>query len=1668
MKNQIFIIIFFFGALSVLSQEKGIDVSVIGGLSTPLGTYKTEGVPNVTEDYGGFGIDHTFYGYEKIRKGGFFYNIDANYIFGKAGMGLSLGSFNHEISEIKYNIPFKTEFQGGKISGFYYGIGPNYNMGFSKIQFALMLRAGMINYKYEDFKAYYAEDDVTAPIEILGTKLKSDAKTNMPYASFAIKLSYPISKNLNIFTKFDILTTLGKGIEVADTYYLPFDVDSNDTINVFDVGHFTQIDFKRETNRFIKPKMLNVGIGLTYNLSFNKPRSIVETTEVNSIQNMEKSESKSDKPVMDNRSASQDDDNDDDNMESKIYAGTNGEFEITNDQTPNGFYSFKPGQAFSGTGTAYLPFIASTVAVEFEDIKVDQQAHLIDGKIIVKHNSSAPTYPREWLLGSIGTQVSNTVDFDHSQVKGLMDWADNQTNAVPGLEFLGTNSLQPANNPAISTPFVLELDPNNDSRFAITEMVFLPTKSEFNAVVALDVPPEWNSTDQIGFISKGVDFHLNDIVGNANKAEIVDDILIGNANNKIAFRFKKAAGSNHPGCYIQWNENGFQQYGIELETQFTRTWFKPVPDDGTSKSKATFIGTTPSWDDVILQGNLEKSEIVAGHGMIVEATGLSLDMSDSLNPTNITFPSDYSNLPNAQTDSLWRGFCAKNISIGLPREIQNNQGTPVTVSVDQLLIDNQGITMKLSANDIIQWPRANISDLNGSLDRVSANILAGTLIGYEVEGKINIPASSADSIQNPLQYTGYYIPANQVANTTVIPDSLSLTPNHRVLFLTVSPTGTIYSDLLKAKIELDPASEFYVLKSDSLKYFKMNLQGKLKYENISLVNRNETYSTTNTNGNTTVNTSSSINDHLTIDLEVEFEDLGFKYDSSKPTEKLTFSPPTWSLASPQKKIHGFPITINNIGYESLPLVDDEDLHGQINFDVITNLSSSIGATTGLGLEFEIKNDTVIEKKFNPTFIAAHLDSLAVYANLAAVKINGYLYIKNDSVYGKGYGGGLSALFKGINLSVDANGQFGITTYDNFNNKYRYWQVDAAVDFSQGIPFLPSMAIYGFKGGACRNMLLDVDTSDPTNITRTYIPHNGNLGFKAGLTIGTTPLVESFNADTEIEANFSTSGGGMQYLGFTGNFATNANISDRRNGKGKINGNLSVQYDYPTKHFYLGADANIHASPITSIPNYPVWLALDIDGLQNNWYFKCGEPDYTGANPNLNTVNINLTGSGTGMNLYEYFMFGNNLPSVGGFTNRFKNKYAINIGNEPGFGSNVSNISADGTSKLGIGMALGIGFEVDKSSEKHIDGKYYLNYGINAGAEVNLSYMRYDGSCGGYDPIGINYWRAKGSVGLYAKASAGVERRGNHPKTWTIADLRGGAWVQAEFPNPYYVKGAVDGRVKVGCVNNDNNCLVNRTVHVDFEKGIQCNNSTNTTTPQFEQHYATDEFNNDLVKYIAPNNNYNFPETSPLAVKYNYEPEEEFVVSELQADGSARMRMFKMKNKVYFKEQKPNGTWQDHFLEHRVNGIGEYQYRIAQPATVNISANQNAINSLSQQTGNNLMTATAVAYRNILPGTSSGNNTAIVSQSMPFYSLNNMSIAAVTPITSFPIPVPPYLNTLKPNTTYKIIVVATMKEFNQATNQWNDALNTDGTVVQETVSKVFRTGPMPPAYLLFTQ
>jgi len=251
-------------SLSLFGQNKGVEINFSAGTTMPVGRYAKETRPSVSEEFPTGAKLTQYYGYTKSRKGTSQFNLDVDYFFGKFGIGLSVGQFKHQIAGLKYDISMPVGFEGGNIGGFYYGIGPVYKAGIGKFTVDFTARTGMMKPDYTNFTGYYNGEDLPAPIPVLITEPAPESGTSLLYGSFGVRLSYPLSGKLSLFTKVDYLTGLGNKFKVADTYYLPVDYNRDQEINGFEASHFTQIDYKREEIRTLKPKMLNIGIGLTY------------------------------------------------------------------------------------------------------------------------------------------------------------------------------------------------------------------------------------------------------------------------------------------------------------------------------------------------------------------------------------------------------------------------------------------------------------------------------------------------------------------------------------------------------------------------------------------------------------------------------------------------------------------------------------------------------------------------------------------------------------------------------------------------------------------------------------------------------------------------------------------------------------------------------------------------------------------------------------------------------------------------------------------------------------------------------------------------------------------------------------------------------------------------------------------------------------------------------------------------------------------------------------------------------------------------------------------------------------------------------------------------------------------------------------------------------------
>ncbi|MEJ5995972.1 hypothetical protein WG904_16210 [Pedobacter sp. Du54] len=1294
-----------------------------------------------------------------------------------------------------------------------------------------------------------------------------------------------------------------------------------------------------------------------------------------------------------------------------ISAGFEGEFKIVVAQI-----AAETDGSITGKGTVTVPWLSTNIAVEFSKIRIDLNKRLTAGGIVTE-KSAGVNYIQSWLTANLTAIASNipvdgVVNWTNNQVNNVVAWANNNNYGFPDINYQANITAPPIPPNSLKMPFGVKFS-NADDKLMITEIVFKPNVSKINFLVQKEFTKGVNDY-KLGFTGKYFEIHPKRIDFSNGRVDLVEDISIPNlvSDPKMKFVFKKGVSGN--GCFIEWDSTGVKNIGLALDVKFSRDWLLPMPTSPDSV-KATVSGNGTSMHDILLTGNLPNCEIVGTNGIKISVNSLALDLSDTRNPAAMNFPTNYTSDTTTVGRLLWKGFYIKTLGLTLP-DTWKTGASPTQITATNTIIDDQGVTMKIKAKNVITFPQGRVSDMSASLDTLELSILKGSLTEGRAKGKLVLPISN-ETLTNTLKYTATFAQAGGANNFQIV----------------VLPSGPIDADILKGKITLSPTSTITASLSNTVKSMTINLNGSFDWggTDLSVID-------TATNTGAAAIRKKGIKG---IKFQMDFQNLSLGYTSNSAlnTNGMTFNPGTWSFASPQKRLANFPVTVKKVYYKQLTTVAPSDpnlkelLRGALMIDIVANLTDDIGGSTTVGGAFAVQmNKSAI--KFLPKFKGVFIEDIEVHADMPAVKIDGKLKMyDNDPVYGDGFLATLGVTFTAVSIQANALVQFGNTTYNNNNQYYRYWRAEADVKFNPGIPFLTGVGFYGFGGGAFYNMeaQLVTKTAPEVGFKYTFKPKKSSLGFSAMATIATLPKFETFNADVKLLAQFNANTGGLTKIGFTGDFWLAAKLEERE-PNAKIKGGVAVEYNFVDKIFYMSAALGVNVPPAIVTPA-PVGFVLNINGTTNKWYFKAGTPTST------NTVRI------FGVDLYSYLMFGNDIPAPTGFTTKFFNNYLAATGSSPSL-THLGTGGVDANTATGKGIAAGIGIEFSKNITKDLLRGLCRQWSIGgtvlAGAELNLSLMHQNGC------IGINGYRASGWLGLYGSVNASItgtsftKACGN--KSINLFKIKAGAWVTGKFPNPEYIAGALSADIDLF------DGLLKTHYDETFERGEDCNGTAVVTADAAQEDEAGD-FKNKLIQSVAPTSKYNFPITSPIDVRYGLVPDRIFDVSENQGDGTTKNRTFKMVVTKTLEIKNASGNWVPITLKTKVNNLGEHQYYIGGTINTTPAFGQNKaanLQVLNVNTGNTLMAAHGGLKAKF-----------IVSPIPP------------PPAPNYPNPVPDAVNKLTVNSDYRFVVTAALMEYGRfpdpslggrgdgMSTMWGQAKTRDGSMVKETKTVVFRTGPM---------
>lgn len=881
-----------------------------------------------------------------------------------------------------------------------------------------------------------------------------------------------------------------------------------------------------------------------------------------------------------------------------------------------------------------------------------------------------------------------------------------------------------------------------DYNIYLDNLIITPTSSTINATFVYQEP---DSGQRIIMKASNITFGPGGIQGES-KLSLETPVEI-RLNNATMLRINPG-----PATFVSWDCTGFTGMGVDLSIELCRDMVIPLqPDNQPIPAPARYAFDVTlqlsSWSDIYINFNeAAKPFMLADYpDMIWNISDVVLDFSDYTSPSNAVLPSGYISAHVSSNNALlpsWKGVYVKTLSVQLKSEFrENNQ--ELVVGGEHLFFDDTGVSGDIFAENILPYEEGNLDGWQFSIEDFTLNVAQNHVRGGGMGGKINVPL-----LKNPMDYNALIYPNNYYE-------------------FTVLPNLTDSIDIYLAEVQLDQNSMIQVKKEND-----EFLASALLHGNITI---DKTVAGLNLNyGN------------------IRFDNLGLTNKSPY------FSPGDWGFPNNiSASIYGFGVNLSNL--KQFSENDDPTITG-ISTNLDLNLVEALGISAGGSVDIigELQFDEFNRQKWRYT--DTRLNALAVEAEFSAGEIKGYINRFDDSVYGKGFQGLLSAKFKGLG-DMTAMGLFGKAEANG--SPYKYFFVDAKVNAAGlGIPAGP-LTIKGFSGGVSYHMDRDNSNNNIYESTQTsalppigttfsntvYTPNIlRGLGLNAGAAIEFTSSGSLFNGNVEFGMLFNAeqpdgSGGGLHSLDFLGQGQFMSTESIESPGDSTQNDNVKPNVD-SSLAAWLKLGYNFTDDVFDG--NFKVYLNTPgglIRGTMNDagkmvdasvyfsserWYVYIGTPsNRCGAQLELPVVGA--------VKFDAYLDVGNDVPNM------------------PPLPSNVREIAYkvhDNQTLRGTGAGFVFGASMNLSAN--------MNFGIasgslDAGLGFDLMVRNFPGAyCLGNDSdaeLGINGWYSMGQMWAYLEGK--IKILGINVLSAGVA-----AVLQAQLPNPTFAQATIGVNIKL--------------------------------------------------------------------------------------------------------------------------------------------------------------------------------------------------------------------------------------------------------------------------------
>jgi hypothetical protein len=847
--------------------------------------------------------------------------------------------------------------------------------------------------------------------------------------------------------------------------------------------------------------------------------------------------------------------------------------------------------------------------------------------------------------------------------------------------------------------------------------------AEFSAFMVLTNPLDGT---KIRFKAEDIAFSFDSGLLNGIKLELVD--------SKRSKLMKDTYLNWLPGCFVEWDCNGFKSLGINGSIELSEKSYVSVdPETGAEigKVEANFFVSASDLQNFFIEFSLPPFKKKGFKEAYFSFTSVVLDFSDTANAPGFKFPDNYPGNFTGEMKNLWQGFYVMEAEITLTKGFNNKSGQVTSFYASDLLLDDFGLTGSFGVNNLITIDNGRLGSWPMSITKLELEFFTGDFKSFELEGGVLVQGTST-----AMNYSAFY-------------------DADGIYHFGINIGGDINFDVFAANVTLNKTSRIEVTVDHGKFLPTAILHGRISF----------------------AATKSLGSDKKLLELpDLKFQ--GMRISAVAPVFDLEYL----GMDSEEgMSFNKFPLTITEASYSKV-----NEGEGEFVFGVKVNLSKGeaiVGATrvaikVGIGAgDWKYKG--------------LALEMLTVEATKeGAYTIKGSIeFADGDPIYGDGFRGEVSAKFS-ESFEVDAVAVFGQV------NGFRYFFVDGFVCLPPPGVVAGPFILQGFGGGLYHRMRQALPSDSSSSMGESisgirYVPDRSSfLGIKAGVRAGVVNE-KIVNCTVNFEILFNNSGG-INQIGFNGEAKVISALGDlpisemkeiaQKAALGKeqkpettevMSARISILQDFQNHVFHAEMGFNVNAAGLLTGGGEGV---LHIE--PGKWYLHLGTPNQPF---NMNFVGFVKTGS--------YFMAGHDIPDAMNMHPKVLDYLNISEAEQ-----NINRKENDIIT--GKGLAFGASFEFDTGDLKF--KPFYARFEMGAGFDILLLDYGNNAYCAGREgSMGMNGWYAKGQAYAYFGGKIGVKVKvfGRRRK-FDIIDIRAAAAVKIAGPNPVYIWGAVGGRYKI--------------------------------------------------------------------------------------------------------------------------------------------------------------------------------------------------------------------------------------------------------------------------------